>query len=84
MKNNIFLNEPVEFTEPSEEISYAEVLRRIKEASEELEAYRALGTVEELQAIKASTALLTDILAEYSSIGTIELFKALKAKAEIN
>ena len=82
MRNNTYQREPVEFAEPTEEISYAEVLKRIKEASEELEAYRALGTVEELQAIKASTALVTDILAEYSSIGTIELFKALKEKAE--
>lgn len=53
-------------------------LSKVTKAIEEIQAYRAIGTVEELQAIKSSTQLVTDILAEYSSIGTIEAFKALK------
>jgi transcriptional regulator with XRE-family HTH domain len=54
----------------------------IHKAIEDIQAYRAIGTVEELQAIKSSTQLVTDILAEYSSIGTIEAFKALKGGAK--
>ena len=61
-----------------------EILKMIDEQSTaydaELQTYRNLGTVEELQAIKDSTQLVTDILAEYSAIGTIEAFKNLKLK----
>ena len=59
-------------------------------AIEEIQQYRAIGTVEELEARKKSTLSameLADIwciledLKKYSAIGTIEEFKALKEKS---
>lgn len=65
-----------------------ELLARI----DELEAYRAIGTVEEIQSMKdngafsgvelAQIATMQMKLKNYQSIGTIEEFKALKEKAE--
>ena len=62
------------------------------QALEEVQAYRAIGTVEELQdvyelcesleeAVKVGNALVEE-LKKYQSIGTVEDFKALKEKAE--
>ena len=58
---------------------------------QELEAYRAIGTVEELKSMKengaftgvelAQLAAMQMRLKEYSAIGTIEEFKALKEKS---
>jgi len=63
------------------DISPSEICDTAK-ALEEVRAYRELGTVEELKAIKNSTQLILDILNEYSNVGTIEEFKALKEKSE--
>ena len=62
------------------------------QALEEVQAYRAIGTVEDLKTMKENGAFtgveLAQILAmqmelkKYQSIGTIEEFKALKEKAE--
>lgn len=58
-------------------------------ALEEIQQYRAIGTVEELEAMKKGTLSameLVDIwcvledLKKYSAIGTVEEFKALKEK----
>ena len=62
------------------------------QALEEIQAYRAIGTVEELQdvyelcesleeAVKVGNALVEE-LKKYHSIGTIDEFKALKEKNE--
>lgn len=60
------------------------------QAIEEIKQYRAIGTVEELEAMKKGTLSameLVDIwcvledLKKYSAIGTIEEFKALKEKS---
>lgn len=68
---------------------FAKSANIIFDALEELESYRAIGTVEELEAMKKSTLSameLADIwciledLKKYSAIGTIEEFKALKEK----
>lgn len=58
---------------------------------QELEAYRTIGTVEELKSMKengaftgvelAQLAAMQMRLKEYSAIGTIEEFKALKEKS---
>lgn len=62
------------------------------EALEEVKAYRAIGTVEDLKTMKENGAFtgveLAQILAmqmelkKYQSIGTVEEFKGLKDKAE--
>lgn len=69
---------------------FAKSANIIFDALEELESYRAIGTVEELEARKKSTLSameLADIwciledLKKYSAIGTIDEFKALKEKS---
>ena len=61
------------------------------QALEEIQQYRAIGTVEELEAMKKGTLSameMADIwcvledLKKYSAIGTIEEFKALKEKLQ--
>ena len=61
------------------------------QALEEIQAYRAIGTVEELKTAMKYVSLAKkhgtvgkaiDACAEYESIGTIEEFKALKEKSE--
>ena len=61
------------------------------QAIEEVQAYRAIGTVEELKTAMLYVSLAKkhgtvgkaiDACAEYESIGTIEEFKALKEKNE--
>lgn len=64
----------------------------IQKAIEEIQQYRAIGTVEDLKTMKENGAFtgveLAQILAmqmelkKYQSIGTIEEFKALKEKNE--
>lgn len=63
------------------------------QALEEIQQYRAIGTVEELKSMKengaftgvelAQLAAMQMRLKEYSAIGTIEEFKALKEKEEL-
>lgn len=65
----------------------------IIEMCEELEQYRAIGTVEELKSMKengaftgvelAQLAAMQMRLKEYSAIGTIDEFKALKEKNKL-
>lgn len=68
-----------------------EILNGISRLLDELEQYRAIGTVEEIEnsfkgvisAFDNANPLIKsalDILHEYQSIGTIEDFKALKEK----
>ena len=69
-----------------------EALEMAMQALEEIQQYRAIGTVEELKTMKENGAFtgveLAQILAmqmelkKYQSIGTIEEFKALKEKNE--
>ena len=49
---------------------------------DELERYRAIGTVEELQQHKEYIDTINKICSGYSAVGTIEEFKALKEKNE--
>ena len=65
----------------------ADYIKTAIKALEEIQQYRAIGTVEELEAMKKGTLSameLVDIwcvledLKKYSAIGTIEEFKALK------
>jgi len=54
-------------------------------ALEEIQQYRAIGTVEELEWCKDAShwkELFKEKLEQYEAIGTIEEFKALKEKAE--
>ena len=48
---------------------------------EELEQYRAIGTVEELQNMKDHLLMVKGMCKDYYEIGTIEDFKALKEKS---
>lgn len=50
----------------------ADYIQTAIKALEEVQEYRAIGTVSELRAIKDSTQLVTEVLAEYTSIGTVE------------
>lgn len=70
---------------------FAKSANIIFDALEELESYRAIGTVEEIEnsfkktinAFEKANPLIKsalDILQEYQSIGTIDEFKALKEK----
>lgn len=72
-----------------------DVLRHLRDFAEsfkdELEQYRAIGTVEELKTAMKYVSLAKkhgtvgraiDACAEYESIGTVEEFKALKEKNE--
>jgi hypothetical protein len=52
------------------------------QALEEIQAYRAIGTVEELQRQKDYIDTISEVCSGYSEIGTIEKFKALKEKNE--
>ena len=51
-------------------------------ALEEIQQYRAIGTVEEIQSTKERLLLSRDMCKDYYAIGTIEEFKALKEKSE--
>ena len=68
---------------------YIEFVGMANKALEEIQQYRAIGTVEEIKANKIIADerydyLMDDIglLKQYASIGTIEEFKALKEKSE--
>ena len=50
------------------------------QALEEIQAYRAIGTVEDIQEVMKSGAYYMEIAHRFQSIGTIEEFKALKEK----
>lgn len=45
---------------------------------EELEQYRAIGSIERLKEIKAKSIEIAMILNKYTAIGSVEEFKALK------
>ena len=71
-------------------VTLEDLVEAIK-ALEEVQAYRAIGTVEELKTamlyvslakIHGTVGRAIDACAEYESIGTIEEFKALKEKNE--
>ena len=83
-----WLNEAIEYGEERHNAPYEEAIK----ALEEIQQYRAIGTVEDLQdvyelcesleeAVKVGNALVEE-LKKYQSIGTIEEFKALKEKNE--
>ena len=55
-----------------------EVLEYISKALEEIQQYRAIGTVEQLKTLQEDYWKLNEISKEYSAIGTVEEFKALK------
>ncbi len=46
----------------------------------ELQQYRAIGTVEEIQSMKDQLLMVKDMCKDYYAIGTIDEFKALKEK----
>ena len=50
------------------------------QALEEVQEYRAIGTVEEIREIFSLCNILSNVVKDYSAIGTIEEFKALKEK----
>ena len=52
--------------------------KMIKELQEEIQQYRAIGTVEDIQLIFSLCKDLEIIVKKYEAIGTIEEFKALK------
>lgn len=56
--------------------------RQVAEWLKEIQAYRAIGTVEELQRRIAYIDTINEICSGYSAIGTIDEFKALKEKEE--
>ena len=49
-------------------------------ALEEIQQYRAIGTVEQLNTLQQDYWKLNEVCKEYSAIGTIDEFKALKEK----
>lgn len=57
-------------------------LKSYIELLEDLEAYRAIGTVEDIEAGIEQSKEEFEMLAQYLKIGTIEEFKALKEKNE--
>jgi hypothetical protein len=48
------------------------------EALEEIQQYRAIGTVEEVKALKDDFWKLNEMCREYSALGTVEELKAIK------
>lgn len=52
------------------------------ETFRELEQYRTIGTVEDIQSMKDQLLMVRDMCKDYYAIGTIEEFKALKEKNE--
>ena len=93
-ENEYTIDELIDFMYNVMDDSDEEAIPFVKEviqALEEVQRYRAIGTVEELEAMKKGTLSameLADIwcvledLKKYSAIGTAEEFKALKEKAE--
>ena len=51
------------------------------EALEEIQQYRAIGTVERLKHLEEYVDTINKLCADYSAIGTIDEFKALKEKS---
>lgn len=51
-------------------------------ALSEIQEYRAIGTVEEIQSMKDQLLMVKDMCKDYYEIGTIDEFKALKEKNE--
>ena len=64
---------------------YLEAIEMGRKALEEIQQYRAIGTVEEIQQKLKNMSLVIDtdrdLLNRYIAIGTIEEFKALKEKS---
>lgn len=52
------------------------------QALSEIQQYREIGTVEEIQSMIERLLLARDMCKDYYAIGTIEEFKALKEKSE--
>lgn len=74
-----------------DDLTIDELFKTIEKEHAEIQQYRTIGTIEELEAMKKSTLSameLVDIwcvledLKKYSAIGTVEEFKALKEKNE--
>lgn len=64
---------------------YEEVAKGLEKALEEIQQYKAIGTVEELEWCKDAShwkELFKEKLEKYEAIGTIEEFKDLKEKNE--
>ena len=59
-----------------------DVYRIIIQALEEIQQYRAIGTVEQIMEMQFATEQEHDEVLKYRAIGTIEEFKALKEKNE--
>lgn len=65
--------------------SQSEALKYAIEAVQEIQQYRAIGTVEQLEWCKDAShwkELFKEKLEKYEAIGTVEEFKALKEKSE--
>lgn len=67
---------PIEEHEEAKEI--------IRQALEEIQQYRAIGTVERLLQLQHDYWYLNETCKEYSEIGTIEEFRALKENGFFN
>lgn len=61
--------------------THNEALDMAIQALEEIQQYRAIGTVEEIQSIKDQLLMVKDMCKDYYEIGTIDEFKALKEKS---
>ena len=65
---------------------YIEFVGMAIKALEEIQAYRAIGTVEEiynmLKVLNRTVSEIHSEVSKYQSIGTVEEFKALKEKSE--
>lgn len=77
-----WLNEAIEYGEERHNAPYEEAIQALVE----IQQYRAIGTIEEVQTqITKSTEWLIERdkrIAEYQAIGTVEEFKALKEEVE--
>lgn len=58
-----------------------DVYRIIVDALEEIQAYRAIDTVEDIREIYSLCKILQNVVKDYSAIGTIEELQALKEKS---
>lgn len=72
------------FTETCAKIDENTALDMAVEAIKEIQQYRAIGTVEDIQDIYSLCFTLQEIVNKYSEIGTTEEFKNLKENSFFN
>ena len=75
------LNEALNFQRYDADESSCALQMAIK-ALEEIQQYRAIGTVEDIQEVMALCKSLQETVCRYMDIGTVEEFKELKEKAK--